>query len=64
MRDLEKLRGPDLAMLLKRRESSLRGATAKGTLSRRSLSVGGIVTRDASQQSQHETNPSPETGPK
>ena len=33
-RDLEMLRGTDLATLLKRRESSLRKATGKKTLSR------------------------------
>ena len=32
--NLEMLRGPDLAMLMRRRENSLRKATGKGTLSR------------------------------
>ena len=35
MRDLEKLRGPSLAELLKQRGKSLRKATGRGTLSRR-----------------------------
>ena len=38
MSPLQNLMGPDLATLLKRRENSLREATAKGTLSR-SLSM-------------------------
>ena len=34
MQNLEILRGPDLAMLMKRRENSLRKSTGKATLSR------------------------------
>ena len=49
IRDLEMLRGTDLATLLKRRESSLRKATGKKTLSRTLMPPEEYVAVDAAQ---------------
>ena len=49
MQNLEMLRGPDLAMLMRRRENSLRKATRKVTLSRNLTPFARFVKKDETQ---------------